>query len=127
MDFEDLLVGLVAGLALLWQAVVWLKEQMDKSQADKAQRPRVPPVVLSPRSESELEYSEVDNGVIDVPKHVGTVMPAAVAARTAAERGRSLRQQLGLDRRSALQRSIVLMTVLGPCRANDRSTNNLVS
>lgn len=44
--------------------------------------------------------------------------PVAMTARTAADEGRRLRQQLGLDRRSSLQRSILLMTVLGPCRAN---------
>lgn len=44
--------------------------------------------------------------------------PVATTARTAADEGRRLRQQLGLNRRSSLQRSILLMTVLGPCRAN---------
>lgn len=48
------------------------------------------------------------------------LIPQAAALVTAADEGRRLRQQLGLDRRSTLQRSVLLMTVLGPCRANER-------
>jgi len=113
MDFEDLLVGIVAGLALLWQAMVWLKEQLDKPQ-------KSPAPLAVPRSESELE-PEPTAEFVELPRKLA---PTAPAPSTAAERGRSLRQQLGLDQRSALQRSIILMTVLGPCRANERGTSD---
>jgi hypothetical protein len=111
MDFEDLLVAIVAGLALLWQAMVWLKEQLDK--------PQKPPAPLAvPRSVSDPEPAAE---FVEFPRKMA---PAAPAPSTAAERGRSLRQQLGLNQRSALQCSIILMTVLGPCRANERGTSD---
>ena len=113
MNFEDLIVGIVAGLALLWQAIVWLKEQFENQQ-----KPAAPIAVPRPVSEPEPglgpEFVELAR----------KAAPVAPASSTAAERGRGLRQQLGLDQRSALQRSIILMTVLGPCRANERGTGN---
>lgn len=117
MDFEDLIVGIVAGLALLWQAIVWLKEQLENQQ-----KPAAPIAVPRPVSEPEpgLEPG-LGPEFVELARKAAPVAPAS---STAAERGRGLRQQLGLDQRSALQRSIILMTVLGPCRANERGTGN---
>lgn len=53
--------------------------------------------------------------------------PAATTVHTAKDQGRWLRRELGLDQRSALQRSILLMTVLGPCRANESETRQASS
>jgi hypothetical protein len=53
--------------------------------------------------------------------------PAAMTVHTAKDQGLWLRRQLGLDQRSALQRSILLMTVLGPCRANESETRQASS
>ena len=53
--------------------------------------------------------------------------PAATTVHTAKDQGLWLRRQLGLDQRSALQRSILLMTVLGPCRANESETRQASS
>jgi len=53
-----------------------------------------------------------------VSPRVPVVIAEATIPFTAADQGRELRSKLGLDRRSELQRSILLMTVLGPCRAN---------
>ncbi|MFM8479823.1 MAG: hypothetical protein ACKOCF_01330 [Gammaproteobacteria bacterium] len=119
MDLEDLIVGIVAGVALLWQAVVWLKEQLDTPQ-------KLPTPVTEPRagSESEPEFVGLGTRFVESIEHARQAAPGASALSTAAERGRSLRQQLGLDQRNALQRSIILMTVLGPCRASERGTGN---
>jgi hypothetical protein len=121
VDFEDLIVGLVAGIALLWQAAVWLKEQLDKQQ-------KMPAPIVVPKSVREPgpapEDAELSARAIESPAFFRKTVPAAVTLPSAAARGRNLRQQLGLDQRSALQRSIILMTVLGPCRANERGTGN---
>lgn len=114
MDFEDLIVGIVAGIALLWQAIVWLKEQFENQQ-----KPPAPIAVPRPVSESERG--------LEIVEPVLKATPVAPVSSSAAERGRGLRQQLGLDQRSALQRSIILMTVLGPCRANERGTGHHIS
>jgi hypothetical protein len=117
MDFEDLIVGLVAGLALLWQAAVWLKEQLDKPQ-------NTPKPITVPRPVLEPEPGEFVATPVKSPKTSREGVPAAMTLPTAAERGRNLRRQLGLDQRNALKRSIILMTVLGPCRANERTTSD---
>lgn len=120
MDFEDLIVGIIAGVAFLWQAVVWLKEQFEKPQSVPV--PSVPRRASEPVAESErVEFVTAPD---ESPKMSRAVVPAAMSLPTAAERGRRLRRQLGLDQRNALKRSIILMTVIGPCRANERGTGN---
>jgi len=119
MDFEDLIVVLIVGLALLWQAVAWLKEQLEKPQ----KRPASITMTKS-ATNPHPEFAAFEKRFIEssVPPR-GTTTAAAISP-SAAERGRMLRQQLGLDRRSALRRSIILMTILGPCRANEREMGN---
>lgn len=122
MDLEDLIVGIVAGAALLWQAVVWFKKQLDTPR-------KQPTPVAEWRSGSELEPEFVELGTrfVESIEPARQRAPGAPALSTAAERGRRLRQQLGLDQRNELQRSIILMTVLGPCRANERRVGNHIS
>jgi len=113
MDLEDLIVGLVAGLALLWWAVVWLKEQLDKPQ-------KTPVLTTTPRPISAPRHVELETRLDQAPHFGRKEVLASARLPAATERGRSLRQQLGLDQRSTLQRSIILMIVLGPCQANKR-------
>jgi hypothetical protein len=129
MDLVDLVLSLLIGLALLSQVVTWLIEQFG------GQKPKVPPLPRRrPRDilDTDDELSAVESGEASMalsPQiaragQAAAPAPAAAPLPTAAERGRRLRRQLGLDRRSELQRSIVLMTVLGPCRANERVQRN---
>jgi len=125
MDLVDLILGLLIGLAVLSQVVTWLIEQFGGQKPKTSPLPRRRPRDIV---ETDDELSALESGeapmALSAPsvraRQTAVPAPAAASLPTAAERGRRLRRQLGLDRRSELQRSILLMTVLGPCRANER-------
>ena len=126
MDLVDLILSLLIGLAVLSQVVSWLIEQFGGQKPKVAPPPRRTPRDIFETDDDEvriLEAGETPTARSTQIARVGQVAapaPAVAPLPTAAERGRRLRRQLGLDRRSELQRSILLMTVLGPCRANER-------
>jgi len=125
MDLVDLILSLLIGLAVLSQVVTWLIEQFGGQKPKTSPLPRRRPrdIVETDDKLNALESGEAPMALSAPIVRVGQAAvpaPAAVSLPTAAERGRRLRRQLGLDRRSELQRSILLMTVLGPCRANER-------
>jgi hypothetical protein len=142
MDLGDLIFWLFLAFAGLPRLIEWLKQRQEAQQQTS---PKVPQVERQPaRSEDFFEEWERDwdEGLFEpepLSKPVAAPMPApqqlelrpapvlkpsfaieAVTAAplvTAADQGRMLRTKLGLDQRSDLQRSILLMNVLGPCRA----------
>ncbi|MFZ9993771.1 MAG: hypothetical protein ACO3OV_03615 [Steroidobacteraceae bacterium] len=93
----------------------FLEDSWDQDPWAKKPEPVAPPA-LPPASKQSLTTRELRPRVGISQFHEPA--PVAMTVRRAADEGRRLRQQLGLDRRSSLQRSILLMTVLGPCRAN---------
>lgn len=100
-----------------WQDDDWQpKEQSARTTPAPAPTPASAPVPAAVLAKPAISRSA------NLPRTSDTsaMIPQAAAIVTAADQGRRLRQQLGLDRRSTLQRSVLLMTVLGPCRANER-------
>lgn len=125
MDLVDLILSLLIGLAVLSQVVTWLIEQFGGQKPKTSPLPRRRPrdIVETDDKLNALESGEAPMALSAPIVRAGQAAvpaPAAASLPTAAERGRRLRRQLGLNRRSELQRSILLMTVLGPCRANER-------
>jgi hypothetical protein len=115
MDLVDFILSLLIGLAVFSLVIVWLIEQV-KGQKVKP-RPAPPPSAQGTSSE-EATSMESWPEAAEASIH-SSASATGVTAPVAAERGRELRRQLGLDRRSTLQRSVVLITALGPCRANE--------
>ena len=126
MDLVDLILSLLIGLAVMSQVVTWLIEQFGGQKPKTSPLPRRRPrdIVETDEKLNALESGEAPMAlsapIVCAGQAAVPAAPAAASLPTAAERGRRLRRQLGLNRRSELQRSILLMTVLGPCRANER-------
>jgi len=159
MEFIDLVISLLIGLAVLQQVFKWLREQVDTSNPLPARRPRSastqspaatqnpasietsaadPTAYTWPPADDEEEASSEAVAVAErfeadpiapaamsilpasLPPMTGGAPPTGLSL-TAAQRGQRLRRHLGLEDRSALQRTVLLMAVLGPCRANERS------
>lgn len=148
MGIEDFIFWLFLGFVFFSRAFAWLVERLRGQQ----QQPPAAPAQRESGDEfldedwDESPYEESATPAAEAPQATPSTMaseltppaalrsqggvierhvPVAVAtvALTAADQGRQLRKRLGLDERNALQRSILLMTVLGPCRANERETN----
>lgn len=132
MDLIDLILGVVIGVAVLVQVINWLIEQFGGKATGAL--PRVPRQRRPTESLSESDDDEIvtfRGGADAAETLTPRVRPASVAGAAsgagsiaAGERGRRLRRQLGLDQRSTLQRSVLLMTILGPCRANEREQSS---
>lgn len=130
MGIEDLIFWLFLGFALFSRVFAWIVDRL------RGQQQTPPPASPSREPEDDFfgddwqddDWQPKEQPARTTPAPVPTPVfapvpvpvPQAAAIVTAADQGRRLRQQLGLDRRSTLQRSVLLMTVLGPCRANER-------
>jgi hypothetical protein len=146
MGIEDLIFWLFLGFALFSRVFAWIIDRLrgqqprppapaqsepeddffgDDWQDDNWQQ-REQPAQATPTPAREPAKVVVAQPAPTRPATVArsfdkpALTPQAAANVTAADQGRRLRQQLGLDQRSTLQRSVLLMTVLGPCRANER-------
>ena len=127
MGIEDLIFWLILGFALFSRLFAWIIERL-RGQGTTPQPARQPESVDDYFDEDwdEPQRQSAAAPVSGKTGKLGTIEPVASTMATtpftAADQGLRLRQQLGLDQRSALQRSVLLMAVLGPCRANQRES-----
>lgn len=152
MGIEDLIFWLFLGFALFSRLFAWIIERLrgqgttpqparqpesvddyfdedwDEPQRESAAASPTPtaPTQVPPQVMPKTQGAALTRVAAPVSGKLGTIEPAASTKATtpftAADQGLRLRQQLGLDQRSALQRSVLLMAVLGPCRANERES-----
>jgi len=105
------------GLALMvWGLSVgarWMKEQMDKASYEGA------PIDWSSRSALELSPTEETLVLGEGQPH--TSVPTD---RSRTSRQKNIRRRLGLKHPQNLRQGIILMTVLGPCRALEQPNNS---
>ena len=141
MELVDFIVTLLVGLAVFSQAIKWLIEQIKDQGTIASPLPRRRADGMSSAGEAALDDEAQSAEAVAVAALMAggspvaapavsamRAAPAAAAASAppsaAAQRGQRLRRQLGLDERGALQRSVLLMTILGPCRANERGEHH---
>ncbi len=106
------------GLALMvWGLSVgarWMKEQMDKASYEGA------PIEWSSRSALELSPTE-ETLVLGGD---GQSQTPVSTARSRTSRKKNIRRRWGLEHPQNLRQGIILMTVLGPCRALEQPNNS---
>lgn len=148
MGIEDLIFWLFLGFALFSRVFAWIIDRLrGQSTQSPPQQKREPEPIDDFFDDDWAEPGEAipapppkttpAPAPVVSPARVATPVPVVSSARlatpamattattpvTAAEQGQRLRRKLGLDQRSALQRSVLLMSVLGPCRANERDSD----
>ncbi len=105
------------GLALMvWGLSVgarWMKEQMDKASYEGA------PIDWSSRSALELSPTEETLVLGEGQSHT-----SVSTDRSRTSRQKNIRRRLGLENPQNLRQGIILMTVLGPCRALEKPNNS---
>jgi hypothetical protein len=106
------------GLALMvWGLSVgarWMKEQMDKASYEGA------PIEWSSRS--ALELSPTEETLVLGQKQQSPTPVSTDRSRTF--RQKNIRRRLGLAHPQNLRQGIILMTVLGPCRALEQPNDS---
>jgi hypothetical protein len=94
---------------ILFPLINWLLQRMQRRF--ESQAPRQPPRQPAPRTFAKAPPLEVIASARER-------MPPALAETPLSRRNQSIRRSL-FRSRGDLRRAIILMTVLGPCRAND--------
>jgi len=111
MSWDSLILLLVAlavwGLSV---AARWFQEQMEKHSTDGLAREPIDWSAPAQRESASLPQAAVPS---DQPQEP----PPSQPERVRKPRQNAIKQRLGLDRPQTLRRGMILMTVLGPCRA----------
>jgi hypothetical protein len=94
---------------ILFPLINWLLQRMQRRY--QSQAPRQPPPQPAPRTFAKPPPIEVIASMRE------PLRPATLAETLPSRRNQSIRRSLFRNRRD-LRRAIILMTVLGPCRAN---------
>ena len=115
MSMESIIFFALA--LMVWGLLVgarWMKEQMDKASYEGA------PIEWS--SSSALELNPTEETLVQGKK--GQSHPSVSTARSRTSRHKNIRRRLGLENPQNLRQGIILMTVLGPCRALEQPNNS---
>ncbi|MFB3146550.1 MAG: hypothetical protein ACE1ZO_05440 [Nitrospirales bacterium] len=103
---------------MVWGLLVgarWMKEQMDKASYEGA------PIEWSSRSALELSPAE-ETLVLGQEQQSPT--PVSTDRSRMSRPKKNFRRRLGLENPQNLRQGIILMTVLGPCRALEQPNNS---
>jgi hypothetical protein len=95
---------------ILFPLINWLLQRMQRRFEHQA--PRQPPPQPAPRTFAKPPPVEV------IASSREPIPPAGFSGNLLSRRNQSIKRSLFRSRRD-LRRAIILMTVLGPCRAND--------
>ncbi len=115
MSMETIIFFVLA--LMVWGLSVgarWMKEQMDKASYEGA------PIEWS--SSSALEVSPTEG--LSALSEEGQSHTSDSTARGRKSRQKNIRRRLGLKNPQNLRQGIILMTVLGPCRALEQPNNS---
>lgn len=116
MSMESIIFFVLA--LIVWGLSVgarWMKEQMDKASYDGE------PIEWSSTS-SALELSSTEeNLALD---EEGQSHTPVSTDRSRTSRQKNIRRRLGLEHPQNLRQGIILMTVIGPCRALEQPNNS---
>jgi len=115
MSMESIIFFVLA--LMVWGLSVgarWMKEQMDKASYEGA------PIEWS--SSSALELSPTEETL--VLGEEGQSYTSVSTDRSRTSRQKNIRRRLGLENPQNLRQGIILMTVLGPCRALEQPNNS---
>jgi len=115
MSMETIIFFVLA--LLVWGLSVgarWMKGQMDKASYEGA------PIEWSSRSALELSPTEETLVLGQEQQSPTPVSPD----RSRTSRQKNIRRRLGLENPQNLRQGIILMTVLGPCRALEQPNDS---
>ena len=115
MSMETIIFFVLA--LMVWGLSVgarWMKEQMDKASYEGA------PIEWSSRSALELSPTE-ETLVLGQEQQSPTPVSTD---RSRTRRQKNIRRRLGLENPQNLRQGIILMTVLGPCRALEQPNSS---
>jgi len=115
MSMESIIFFVLA--LMVWGLSVgarWMKEQMDKASYDGE------PIEWS--SSSTLEVSPTEG--LAALSEEGQSHTSVSTDRSRTIRRKNIRRRLGLENPQNLRQGIILMTVLGPCRALEQPNNS---
>ncbi len=115
MSMESIIFFVLA--LMVWGLSVgarWMKGQMDKASYEGA------PIEWS--SSSALEVSPTEETLVQGEE--GQSHPSVSPDRSRTSRHKNIRRRLGLENPQNLRQGIILMTVLGPCRALEQPNSS---
>ena len=115
MSMESIIFFVLA--LMVWGLSVgarWMKEQMDKASYEGA------PIEWS--SSSALEVSPTEG--LSALSEEGQSQTPVSTDRSRTSRQKNIKRRLGLEHTQNLRQGIILMTVLGPCRALEQPNNS---
>jgi len=115
MSMESIIFFVLA--LMVWGLLVgarWMKEQMDKASYEGA------PIEWS--SSSALELSPTEETLVLGQEQQSPTPVSTDRSRTS--RQKNIRRRLGLEHPQNLRQGIILMTVLGPCRALEQPNDS---
>ena len=115
MSMESLIFFVLA--LMVWGLLVgarWLQEQMEKASYEGE------PIEWP--SSSALEVSPTEG--LSALSEKGHSHTSVSTARSRTSRHKNIRRRLGLENPQNLRQGIILMTVLGPCRALEQPNNS---